>query len=68
MILKKPSKEEVEKVVQSQAEKEKNGRFVRVDANTLVFVKKGQNVNAVITKYLSKKQMRGAKSYVSMGF
>lgn len=68
MILRKPSEEEVEKVKQSQIEKEKSGRFVRVDASTLVFVKDGQNINAVIARFLNKRQERGAKSYVSMGF
>lgn len=68
MILRKPSEEEVEKVKQSQIEKEKSGRFVRVDASTLVFVKDGQNINAVIARFLNKRQERGVKSYVSMGF
>lgn len=68
MIIKIPSSEEVEKVVQSQAEKEKSGRFVRVDSSTLVFVKDGQNANAVIARFINKKQKRGTKSYVSMGF
>lgn len=68
MILRKPSEEEIEKVKQSQIEKEKSGRFVRVDASTLVFVKDGQNINAVIARFLNKRQERGVKSYVSMGF
>lgn len=68
MILRKPSEEEVEKVKQSQIEKEKSGRFVCVDASTLVFVKDGQNINTVIARFLNKRQERGVKSYVSMGF
>lgn len=44
----------VDRKVKEQLEREKNGRFVRVDDKTMIFVKNGKSVEKVIKQYKSR--------------
>lgn len=44
----------VDRKVKEQLEREKKGRFVRVDDKTMIFVKNGKSVEKVIKQYKSR--------------
>ena len=44
----------VDRKVKEHLEREKNGRFVRVDDKTMIFVKNGKSVEKVIKQYKSR--------------
>ena len=44
----------VDRKVKEQLEREKNGRFVRVDDKTMIFVKANENTDKKISDFLKK--------------
>lgn len=46
----------VDKKVKEQKEKEKHGKYVRVDEKTLIFVKDGLDPSKVIERYKQKRK------------